>query len=102
MDVTVALGDEDNEQEVLINAIADRLAKKMTPIIEKIIEEKLTRERAMTQREVAEQILHCDPSTITDYYLEQPGFPFFAKGTKKMFWPAAVREWINNNQQSLI
>lgn len=100
MDVEANLKLDEEHQDFLIDLVAAKLANQIESRAQDIVD-KLTEERGMNQKEIA-VILGCESSTVRDYYLEQPGFPFYWKGTVKMFWPSAVKKWIVTHQESMI
>ena len=91
----------DAQDDALVQAIANKLVEQIAPAIQQIVINNLSQEHGMTEREIAREVLKCDPGMM-DYYLQQPGFPFYYKGKQKMYWPPAVKEWLDKNQQSLV
>lgn len=100
MDVEANLKLDAKNQDLLIDLVATKLADQIESRA-RVIAANLIEERGMTQKEIA-VVLGCEPSTVRDYYLEQPGFPFYWKNTVKMFWPSAVKQWIVTHQDSMI
>lgn len=90
--IPVKLSDED------VNAIANKvfrlLASKQAK--QKVIDEQ---HDVITQAVLCSDYLHCSPVTFNKYY--RSSFPFYSKGTKRVYHVSDVKPWQDQHKQVL-
>lgn len=87
---------EMNDQ-VMIEAIADSVAVKVMPELENLVKKYYQPDQGLNQQGAAD-LLGCSTDTLKSYYLLQPGFPHYMKGTQIAFSRKAIEKWMDENQ----
>lgn len=91
--------DVDVSNDVFLEMLADRVVEKLLPIVTEKINEKTKNDEFLTTQQLADEVFHCSPEMITNFYLYQPGFPVNHKGKQKVFSRKAVERWMLNSSQ---
>lgn len=93
--MTLSIDYDDDLRDQIAERAAQKIADKVDP--NRIMGEFY--DRLMTPAEICDKVLHCGRSTLDDYYMQQPGFPYTYKGSHIMYLPSQVRQWLIGHQQ---
>lgn len=55
----------------------------------------------ITQKELAENVLHVSVHSVDKYFTSEPDFPFVMVGSKRRYYVPAVHKWLMNHQVTM-
>jgi len=85
------------DDQKFIDAVANAVAEKVMPQLEERIKHYYQPDQGLDQQGAAD-VLGCHKDTLMDYYVKQPGFPHFMKGSRIAFSRNAIIKWMAENQ----
>lgn len=80
-----------------IDAVANAVADRIMPQLEVLVKEYYQPDQGLNQQQAA-AMLGCGVDTLVKFYVYQPGFPHFKKGSKDSYSRKALEKWIHDNQ----
>ncbi|KHO13299.1 hypothetical protein QFC96_09810 [Latilactobacillus curvatus] len=94
----------DRTDDVLAELIADKLFKKIAPVVEKntakLFDQYVNNDDVMDKKTMCKTIFHCDTATFDSRY-NSLDFPFIGDGSRKAYSKKAVTKWIADHQQTI-
>lgn len=86
------------DENQIAKQVAEQMAKQITPLIEELVKRYERPDELLDAKQICRQVLHCSTTTLTEFFLYQPGFPSIYKGNRRVFSRKAVEKWIADHQ----
>ncbi|WP_338230690.1 DNA-binding protein [Lactiplantibacillus paraxiangfangensis] len=85
------------DDQKFIEAVANAVADRVMPELETMVKKYHEPDQGLDQAGAA-KVLGCGKDMLNDYYINQPGFPHFMKGSRMVFSRKAIEKWMDENQ----